>query len=117
MRCFSELIGEASKYLTRESFELSPDTFARDFAPWRNVMAANGMKQDGAPIAKRKKENGWLNKQLTGWYSRMAERAKVEQPQKTDPARQLILPASAIADEDQRYFDKAQRGGVVFMSD
>ena len=55
-----------------------------------------------------------MNKQLTVWCSRMAERAKVAKPQKTDPARQLILPASAYADVDQRYFDKAQRGGVVF---
>ena len=56
MRCFSELLGEADKFLQRESFEFGADVFAKDFAPWRNIMAAHGMKQDGTPIARRKKK-------------------------------------------------------------
>ena len=56
MRCFSDLIEEANRFLQKKSFEFGADVFAKDFAPWRNVMAANGMKQDGAPIARRKKK-------------------------------------------------------------
>jgi len=41
------------KFTKAKAFEIPPDTFARDFAPWTNIMAANGMKTDGAPIAKK----------------------------------------------------------------
>ena len=58
MRCFSELFVEAGKFLDRASFEFSTDTFAKDLAPWRNIMAANGMKQDGTAIKTRKRKTG-----------------------------------------------------------
>lgn len=56
MRRFSELFEDAGKLLDSAAFEFSPDTFAKDLAPWRNIMAAYGMKQDGSPIKGRKKK-------------------------------------------------------------
>ena len=44
-----------SDYILEENFSMPMDTFARDFAPWRNVMAANGMNQDGTPVKRKKK--------------------------------------------------------------
>jgi len=57
--------------------------------------------------------------QRAQWNIRMAEAAKVAKPQKTDPSRQLILPASAYVDEYRRYAEKVARSGcgVVFMED
>ena len=40
-----------SDYILKENFSLPMDTFARDFAPWRNVMAAHGVE----PYAKPKR--------------------------------------------------------------
>lgn len=56
LSCVGELMNEVGKFIQSENFEISPDTFARDFAPWRNIMAANGMKQDGTEIKKRTKK-------------------------------------------------------------
>lgn len=56
MNCFAELFEEAAKFLRSESYEVRPDVFARDLAPWRNMMAAHGMKQDGTAITSRKKK-------------------------------------------------------------
>ena len=40
-----------SDYILKENFDLPMDTFAKDFAPWRNVMAAHGVE----PYAKPKR--------------------------------------------------------------
>lgn len=50
------LLMAMSDYILKENFSLPIDTFAKDFAPWRNIMAAYGMKQDGSPIKGRKKK-------------------------------------------------------------
>ena len=38
-------------YILKENFDMSMETFAKDFAPWRNVMAAHGVE----PYAKPKR--------------------------------------------------------------
>ena len=53
-----------SDYILKENFSLPMETFARDFAPWRNVMAANGMNQDGSPVKSQKRKRH--NAELTG---------------------------------------------------
>jgi hypothetical protein len=40
-----------SDYILKENFDLPMDTFARDFAPWRNLMAHHGID---TPKRKRK---------------------------------------------------------------
>ena len=49
------LLNGTSKYILDENFDMPVETFARDLAPWRNIMAANGMKPDGSEIKKTKK--------------------------------------------------------------
>ena len=57
MLCFSELLGEAGKYLQSSARQFDPIEFAKDLAPWRNLMAANGLKPDGTvPKPKRLKK-------------------------------------------------------------
>ena len=50
------LLAATSDYILKENFSLPCDTFAKDFAPWRNVMAANGMNQDGTATKTRKRK-------------------------------------------------------------
>ena len=38
-----------SDYILKENFDLPMDTFAKDFAPWRNVMAAHGVEPYAKP--------------------------------------------------------------------
>ena len=52
------LLMATGDYILKENFSVPCDTFARDFAPWRNIMAANGMNQDGTPVKSRKKKAG-----------------------------------------------------------
>ncbi len=40
-----------SDYILKENFDMSAEIFAKDFAPWRNAMAAHGVE----PYAKPKK--------------------------------------------------------------
>lgn len=59
VRALNEVRGlmmATSDYILKENFSFPMETFARDFAPWRNVMAANGMNQDGTPVKSRKKK-------------------------------------------------------------
>ena len=45
------LMGAMGDYILKENFDLPASTFARDFAPWRNVMAHHGIE----PYAKPKR--------------------------------------------------------------
>ena len=36
-------------YILKENFDMSMETFAKDFAPWRNVMAAHGVEPYAKP--------------------------------------------------------------------
>ena len=40
-----------SDYILKENFDMSAEILAKDFAPWRNAMAAHGVE----PYAKPKK--------------------------------------------------------------
>lgn len=58
MNCFAEFFDEAGKYLRSSSHQFDPIDFAKDLAPWRNLLAANGLKADGtAPKPKRGKRH------------------------------------------------------------
>jgi hypothetical protein len=50
-------LGVVCNYILKENFDLPLETFARDFAPWQNVLNANGLKPDGTvPKPKRTKK-------------------------------------------------------------
>lgn len=50
------LLEASVEYLRKEDFSFSPAEFAKDYAPWRNIMAAYGFNQDGTPSKQRKKK-------------------------------------------------------------
>jgi hypothetical protein len=45
------LMSAISDYILKENFDMPMDTFAKDYAPWRNIMAAHGVE----PYAKPKR--------------------------------------------------------------
>ena len=51
-----------SDYILKENFDLPMDTFAKDFAPWRNVMAAHGVE----PYAKPRRVKKLHNAEVSG---------------------------------------------------
>ena len=46
-----------SDYILKENFDLPMDTFAKDFAPWRNIMAAHGVEPYAKPNGPGKRHN------------------------------------------------------------
>ena len=51
-----------SDYILKENFDLPMDTFAKDFAPWRNVMAAHGVEPYAKPRRVKKLHNDQHNR-------------------------------------------------------
>ena len=45
------LLGAICDYILKENFDMPMDTFAKDYAPWQNIMAAHGVE----PYAKPKR--------------------------------------------------------------
>jgi len=45
------LMSAISDYILKENFDMPMDTFAKDYAPWQNIMAAHGVE----PYAKPKR--------------------------------------------------------------
>ena len=43
-------------YILKENFDMPMDTFSKDFAPWRNVMAAHGVEPYAKPNRGKKAE-------------------------------------------------------------
>lgn len=52
-----EALGIAANYAMLQGHEMSADTFARDFAPFRNVMAYHGVEPYAKPKRVRKSAN------------------------------------------------------------
>lgn len=76
----------------------------------------NAMKGHGSQCRTDGKQS--MSPKLVATYARMADSKKRGYPNLAQPAERLVLPASAYADEEKRYHDKARKqGGVVFMGD
>jgi len=44
------VMSSMKKYIDPESLVFDTDQLAQDYTPWVNIMGANGMKPDGAPL-------------------------------------------------------------------
>ena len=52
----SALMSAASEFVRPESYRFPSDIFAKDCAPWRNILAANGLRPDGSPAKQRREK-------------------------------------------------------------
>lgn len=48
------LMSAISDYILKENFDMPMDTFAKDYAPWRNIMAAHGVEPYAKPKQAKK---------------------------------------------------------------
>lgn len=57
------LLSATGDYILTENFSAPVDSFAKDYAPWRNILAINGFNQNGEPAknANRKRHDGLQN--------------------------------------------------------
>lgn len=56
MQEVSRHLSAAAEFVRPESYRFPSDIFAKDLAPWRNVLAANGLRPDGSPAKQRREK-------------------------------------------------------------